>query len=299
MSLTLSSAALLFTSLTNLPFPLAASNPILKPGGPLTEVRKIVRLIFPLPDMFHLSLPRPSHEESHLSFCFSFSFTKFFAAASNLSLSTATGTDKVAYPLPNSHPQDGKTSRLSCCVLKLFEHIILLHLLFFLKSNSILSPRQVGFCPGRSILDQILFFSWSILHGFNKPRSDSWMFLSTIKISRKLLTLSGTPPFSTNLFHLYACCARWTLSFLSDRRTCMVDQNHQSRFVRVCRGVLQGSVLGPVLSSIINLPASLPFFISCFVYSDDLTIWSSFPSVPTAVEATQGALIRLEHWSEY
>ena len=34
-------------------------------------------------------------------------------------------------------------------------------------------------------------------------------------------------------------------------------------------------------------------------YADDLSIWSSSPSVPTAVEATQGALFRLERWSEY
>ena len=30
-----------------------------------------------------------------------------------------------------------------------------------------------------------------------------------------------------------------------------------------------------------------------------MAIWSSSPSVPTAVEATQGALFRLERWSEY
>ena len=36
-----------------------------------------------------------------------------------------------------------------------------------------------------------------------------------------------------------------------------------------------------------------------FFYADDLAIWSSSPSVPTAVEATQGAVFRLEHWSEY
>ena len=67
------------------------------------------------------------------------------------------------------------------------------------------------------------------------------------------------------------------------------------------RGVLQGSVLGPVLFSffINNLPASLPSSISCSLYADDLAIWSSSPSVPTAVEATQGALFRLERWSEY
>ena len=38
--------------------------------------------------------------ESHLSFCSSFSPAELLAAASNLSLSTATGPDKVAYPMP-------------------------------------------------------------------------------------------------------------------------------------------------------------------------------------------------------
>ena len=81
----------------------------------------------------------------------------------------------------------------------------------------------------------------------------------------------------------------------------MVFQNHKSRSFRVRRGVPQGSVLGPVLFSLFinDLPASLPSFVSCSHYADDLAIWSSSPSVPTAVEATQGALFRLERWSEY
>ena len=48
-----------------------------------------------------------------------------------------------------------------------------------------------------------------------------------------------------------------------------------------------------------DLPASLPSSISCCLYAEDLAIWSSSPSVSTAVEATQGALFRLERWSEY
>ena len=132
--------------------------------------------------------------ESHSSFCSPFSPAEFLAAAFNLSSSTATGPDKVAYPMLKHLPRSGmdlllhifnlswsshyfpslwKTSfiipihkmgkpldspasfrpiSLTSCVSKLFERIILSRFLFFLESNSILSPRQAGF----SALDGLL-----------------------------------------------------------------------------------------------------------------------------------------------
>ena len=271
-------------------------------------------------------------EKSHSSFCFPFSPTEFYAAASNLSSSTATGPDQVAYAMLKHLPHFGmdfllhifnlywsshyfpsiwKTSiilihkmgkpldspasfrpiSLISCVSKLFEGIILSRLLFFLESNSIFSPRQAGFCPGRSTLDQILFLSQSISDGFNKPRLGSRMILSTIDFSKAFdsvwhpaffhkLILAGLPPLLIGP----------NLSFLVG--ACVVFQNHKSRSFRVHRGVLQGSVLGPVLFSLFinDLLASLPSSISCFLYADDVAIWSSSPSVPIAMEATQGAL---------
>ena len=191
---------------------------------------------------------------------------------------------------------------LTSCVSKLFELIILSRLLFFLESNSILFPRQAGFRPGRSTLDQILYLSQSISNGFNKPRTSSRTILSTIDFSKDFdsvwhpalfhkLISAGLPP----------CFARWTQSFLYDRHASVVFQNQKSRSFRVRRGVPQGSVLGPVLLPLFinDLPASLPSSVSCSRYTDDLAILSSFPSVPIAVEATQGALLQLERWSEY
>ena len=215
-------------------------------------------------------------EESHSPFCSPFSPAEFFAAASNLSPSTATGLDKVAYPMLKHLPRSGmdlllhifnlswsshsfpsiwKTSSiipihkmgkpldspasfwpisLTSCVSKLFERIILSRLLFFLESNSILSPRQAGFRPGRSTLDQILYLFQSISDGFNKPRPGSRTILSTIDFSKAFdsvwhpalfhkLISAGLPP----------CFARWTGSFLSDRRASVVFQNHKSRSFRV------------------------------------------------------------------
>ena len=81
----------------------------------------------------------------------------------------------------------------------------------------------------------------------------------------------------------------------------MVFQNHKSRFFRVRRGVPQRSVFRLLLFSLFikDLPASLPSSVSCFLYANDLAIWSSSPTVPTAVVATLEALIRLECCFEY
>ena len=190
---------------------------------------------------------------------------------------------------PLDSPAFFRPISLTSCVSKLFERIIPSCLLFFLESNSILSPRQAGFCPGRSTL----YLSQSISDGFNKPRPGSRTILS-IDFSKAFDSVCHPA-----LFHklisagLPSCFARWTQSFRSDRHARVVYQNHKSRSFRLRRGVLQGSVLGPVLFShfVNDLPASLPSSVSCSLHADDLYIRSFSPSVPTAVEATQGALV--------
>ena len=283
-------------------------------------------------------------EDSHTSFCSPFSLAEFHAAASNLSSSSATGPDKVAYPMlkhlsrsgmdflhyifnlswsSHSFPSIWKTSfiipihkmgkpldspasfrpiSLTFCVSKLFERIILSRQLFFLESNSILSPRQaVSALDGLHLIKFFIFLSPFRMGLTNPSRALGRSCLPSI--SRKLFDSVWHPvPFHKLISAGFPpCFARWTQSFLSDRRASVIYQNHKSRSFQICRGVPQGSVLGPILFSLFinDLPASLPSSVSCSLYADDLAIWSSSPLVPTAVKATQGALFRLERWSEH
>ena len=78
----------------------------------------------------------------------------------------------------------------------------------------------------------------------------------------------------------------------------MVYQNHKSRFESV--KVFHKDLFFACFSLSINdLQASLLSSVSCSLYADNLAIWSSSPSVLIVIEATQEALFRLEHWSEY
>ena len=102
-------------------------------------------------------------------------------------------------------PLDSRASfqpiSLTSCVSKLFERIILSRLLFFLESNSILSPvRPVSALDGLHSIKFCTFLSpfWMDLTNLGRALGRSCLLL----ISQKRLTLSGIPLFCTNSFRL-------------------------------------------------------------------------------------------------
>ena len=126
---------------------------------------------------------------------------------------------KMGKPLDS--PASFRPISLISSVSKLFKRIILSRLLFFLESNSILSPARAKFHSfSRQGLHSIKFCSFL---------SPFWMSLTNpgralgrsclLSISVKLLTLSGILPFPTNSFRLaslHDLLDGLNLSFLTD-----------------------------------------------------------------------------------
>ena len=186
-------------------------------------------------------------KESHSSFFSLFFPAEFLAAATNLCSSSATGPDKIAYAVlkhlscsgidflqhtfnlfwslhsfpftwkissiifiykmgkPLDSPASFWPISLTSCVPKLFERTIPLRLLLFLEPSFILFPCEDCSHQEWSTLDQILYLSQSISNGLsNFLALERPLLLST---SLMLPTLSGIPPFSTNLFYLVSLLA--------------------------------------------------------------------------------------------
>ena len=178
--------------------------------------------------------------------------------------------------------------------------MVLGRLTYLLEYHSILSSAQVGFKPGRSTVDQVHFLSQSIADFFHQSKPGARTVLATVGFAKAFDWYSLTVWHSALLCKLLSlglplCFIEWIRSYLSDRRSKVHICNSYSRPFNFQRGVLQSSVLGPVLFSLfIN---DLPTSAKVCLYAYDLAIWASFPSVDCATSTVQVALNKLVVWS--
>ena len=181
----------------------------------------------------------------------------------------------------------------------MLERIVHNHLMNYLLSNNVLSPRQfkLAFAPKvplkrpYSKLLTIGITTWTkvvqwprsslidLSKAFNKvPHSQLIAILANIGVSGPLLA--------------------WFRSYLSDRSQRVVLDGHSSTTHTVTSGVPQGSILGPLLFSIYLNPLANIFLShnsTLIVYADDIVLYR--PVVTNSdVQTLQADVDKVANW---
>ncbi len=186
---------------------------------------------------------------------------------------------------------------LTCVASKLMERIIVTDMLCFLREHNAISKQQHGFLQGRSTSSNLLetLSDWTL--SIQNKQSVVVAYIDYAKAfdtvsHAKLLSKLSAYGITGNLYN-------WVSSFLHNRTQQTRVGSALSNTVNLPSGVVQGSVLGPLLFVLfINDVSKILNNDHCFckLYADDLKLYTSLCSNDNA-SVLQSKLDDLYCWS--
>ena len=183
-------------------------------------------------------------------------------------------------------------------ISKILEKIIHSRLTNFFKKYNILYEGQYGFRKLRSTTDAILDLTGNILDGFNRNMYTIGLFLDMTKAfdSIKHDTLLK----KLENYGIRGLTLNWIKSYLTGREISVLFNNVYSKKFKINYGTPQGSVLGPLLYSIIanDLTKCLKFS-NCIMFADDTTVYISGKNINFLFKKLNEDLKKLTQWFNY
>ena len=134
---------------------------------------------------------------------------------------------------------------LTSSICRLLESVIKTKILKHLYDNNLISAKQHGFLPGRSISSQLLTYLNPVINDFDKKIDTHLIYTDFSKAFDKVCHEKLLEVLSS--FGIKGSLLQWIRNFLTDRSQAVYIGDKISIPTKVVSGVPQGSVLGPLL----------------------------------------------------
>ena len=158
---------------------------------------------------------------------------------------------------------------------KIFERIIYDNMLKYFLDNNLITPKQSGFRPGDSCINQLLLITHDIFTSFDNGLEVRGVFLDISKAFDKVWHAGLT----------YKWDKRQVIDFLKNRQQRVVLNGQLSSWTMVNAQVSQGSILRPLLILIYinDLPNGLQS--NAKLFADDTSLSSTYRISPQTLSA--------------
>ena len=186
---------------------------------------------------------------------------------------------------------------LTCVACKVMERVIADQMLNYLRAHNLISKHQHGFMSRHSTVSNLLesVNDWTLALNNNKGVAIAYIdyakAFDVVCHSKLLLKLSA--------YGITGDLIEWIRSFLSERTQCTRVNQSYSNYTSIVSGVIQGSVLGPLLFLLYINDVTDIFNSSCVgkLYADDIKLYSVLEN-PFDYSDLQSNLSELQQWSD-
>ena len=165
----------------------------------------------------------------------------------------------------------------------------------FLLESNLVSPNQSGFKPGDSCINQLLSITHEIFQSFDEGFEVRSVFLDISKAFDKvwhkgLIFKLSQNGISGNLLDILS-------DFLSDRKQRVILNGQKSTWENVNAGVLQGSILGPLLFLIYINDLSGDLSSKTKLFADDTSLFNVAHDINISANELNNDLKKVSNWA--
>ena len=168
-------------------------------------------------------------------------------------------------------------------------------MLKYFLDNNLITPKQSGFRPGDSCINQLLSITYDIFTSFDNGLEVRGVFLDISKAFDKVWHDGLICKLKQNGIKDKLLCL--LIDFLKNRQQIVVLNGQSSSWTNMNAGVPQGSILGPLLFLfyINDLPNGLQS--NPKLFADDTSLFSTVQDTTTSTVSLNNDLTKISEWA--